>query len=107
LADHIFEGNVVDWDPPQSFTHVRTGLEYVPSDRRPFLSQRLLRDVVEPGGRLIAAPVSHPDLADTVAAFVTAGVAEPSVSEASNRNGKRRYIVWAERSPTSGITERS
>jgi SAM-dependent methyltransferase len=52
-ADRIFVGNVIDWAPPMRFDFVRTELVYVPHRRQPGLVQRLLRDFVAPGGRLI------------------------------------------------------
>jgi diadenosine tetraphosphate (Ap4A) HIT family hydrolase len=42
LADHLFVGNALHWEPPHRFTYVRTGLEYVPRDRRRELVERLL-----------------------------------------------------------------
>jgi hypothetical protein len=41
-ADRIWAGNALTWSPPQGFTFVRTGLEYVPPRRRPALVERLL-----------------------------------------------------------------
>jgi hypothetical protein len=41
-ADRIFVGNALDWDPPQRFDFVRTGLDYVPPARRRELVARLL-----------------------------------------------------------------
>ena len=52
-ADRIYAGNVMGWEPPFRFDFVRTELEYVPSDRRPELVERLLGDYLAPGGRLI------------------------------------------------------
>ena len=51
--DRIFVGNAVDWRPPRRFAFVRTGVDYVPSHRRPDYLRHLLVDVVQPGGRLI------------------------------------------------------
>ena len=42
LADRLFVGNALEWVPPQRFTYVRTGLEYVPRQRRRELVERLL-----------------------------------------------------------------
>lgn len=42
LADRLFVGNALEWEPPQRFTYVRTGLEYVPRHRRRELVERLL-----------------------------------------------------------------
>jgi SAM-dependent methyltransferase len=62
-ADCIFTGNAIDWLPPEgsprSFDFVRTGLEYVPPRRKRDLIERLLRDVVAPGGRLIIGVYSE------------------------------------------------
>jgi SAM-dependent methyltransferase len=57
-AERIWVGNAIDWQPPRiaevpGFEFVRTGLEYVPARRRRDLVERLLREVVAPGGRLI------------------------------------------------------
>jgi SAM-dependent methyltransferase len=52
-AERIYVGNVINWEPPQRFDFVRTGLEYVPARRQRDLIDRLLREVVAPGGRLI------------------------------------------------------
>jgi len=94
-ADRIYTGNVVDWAPPQRFTYVRAGLEYVPPGRGPALIARLLRDVVAPGGRLIVGPVYGADVPATVAAFASAGGRKHHVVGATDRNGKTRYVVWA------------
>lgn len=42
LADRLWVGNALLWDPPHRFTYVRTGLEYVPRHRRRELVDRLL-----------------------------------------------------------------
>lgn len=42
MADHLFVGNALDWEPPHRFTYVRAGLEYVPRHRRRELVERLL-----------------------------------------------------------------
>lgn len=57
--DCIFVGNAVDWMPPRRFDFVRTGLEYEPPRRQRDLVERLLRDVVAPGGRLIIGVFSE------------------------------------------------
>jgi SAM-dependent methyltransferase len=51
-ADRIYAGNVVDWMPPLRFDFVRTDLIF-PEARRRWLVERLLREFVAPGGRLI------------------------------------------------------
>ncbi len=52
-TDCIFTGNVMDWQPPFRFDFVRTELEYAPPHRRQALVERLLREFVVPGGRVI------------------------------------------------------
>jgi Acetyltransferase (GNAT) family len=42
LADRLFVGNALHWEPPHRLTYVRTGLEYVPRRRRRDLVERLL-----------------------------------------------------------------
>lgn len=51
--ERIFVGSALDWEPPQRFEAVRSGLEYVPLPRRRELVAHLLENVVAPGGRLI------------------------------------------------------
>jgi len=94
-ACRIFTGNAVDWAPPQRFSYVRTGLEYVAPGRGPALVTRLLRDVAEPAGRLIVGPVCQADVPATLDAFASAGIRDPGVASATDRNGKSRYVVWA------------
>ena len=95
IAERIYTGNASDWLPPRRFTYVRTGLEYVPVGREPALVARLLCDVVEPGGRLIAGPIAGDQLPATLGAFTAAGERDPQVVSATDRNGKTRYAVWA------------
>lgn len=42
LADALFVGNALTWEPPRAFTYIRTGLEYVPRHRRLEFVERLL-----------------------------------------------------------------
>jgi len=93
LANQILEGNVIEWSPPQAFTFVHVGLEYVPAPRRPWLVRRLLDHFLESDGRLIAGPVNEAELAATIEAFQRAG-ANPDTSERTDRNGKTRHVVW-------------
>jgi SAM-dependent methyltransferase len=64
-ADRIFVGNIIRWEPPGTreaggrFDFVRTGLEYVPVRRQRDLVERLLREIVAPGGRLIIGACSE------------------------------------------------
>ena len=93
LANQIFEGNVLEWSPPHTFTFVRVGLEYVPASHRASLVSRLLGHFVASDSRLIAGPVNEAELAGTIEAFEGAGV-NPDTSDQTDRNGKTRHVVW-------------
>jgi hypothetical protein len=41
-ANRIWVGNAADWTPPRRFDAIRTGLDYVPRDRRAALVGHLL-----------------------------------------------------------------
>ncbi len=51
--DRIWTANASTWQPPMRFQLVRTGLDYVPRNRRESFVRHLLEHVVAPGGRLI------------------------------------------------------
>ena len=59
-ASRIFLGNALTWGPPMRFDFVRTELRYVPEQRHKVFLERLLRDVVAPGGRLIVCGYGSP-----------------------------------------------
>jgi hypothetical protein len=52
-SERVFVGNVMDWRAPFRFDFVRTELEYAPPNRRREMVERLLREYLSPGGRLI------------------------------------------------------
>jgi len=54
-ANNLYLGNVWDWVPQQRFDYVRTELDYVPSNYRQLLIQRLLAEFIAPNGQLIIA----------------------------------------------------
>lgn len=70
-AGRIWVGNAIDWDPPFRFDFVAVRLEYVREPRRRELVERLLRDVVAPGGRLIVT--SYGNSTDPVVARMSVG----------------------------------
>jgi ADP-ribose pyrophosphatase YjhB (NUDIX family) len=41
VADQLFVGNALTWEPPHRVTYIRAGLEYVPPSRRPELAKHL------------------------------------------------------------------
>ena len=95
MADHIFVGNVSDWQPPRRFTYVRTGLEYVPPGHESTLVARLLSAVVEDEGRLIIGPVEEGAVHGVIDAVNAADATEMGIESATDRNGKTRHVVWA------------
>jgi hypothetical protein len=52
-SDRVFVGKVLDWRVPFRFDFVRTELEYAPPHRRREMVERLLREYLSPGRRLI------------------------------------------------------
>ena len=75
-ADRIQVGNALLWKPNIRFDFVRTGLEYVPKQRRRDLIAHLLNEIVAPDGRLIIgtynearASIIGPDLEQSVASW--------------------------------------
>ena len=60
LADRIYVGNALSWEPPRLFDFVRTELVYVPAARERQLIERLLGEVVAPRGRLILCGYGSP-----------------------------------------------
>ncbi len=52
-SDRIFVGNAIDWAPPQRFDVVQIGIDEVPPPRRRELIDRVLREFVVPGGKLV------------------------------------------------------
>jgi SAM-dependent methyltransferase len=59
-ADRIFVGNALTWRPPMRFDFVRTELVYVPEERQHLFLERLLNQVVSPGGRLMCCGYGSP-----------------------------------------------
>jgi SAM-dependent methyltransferase len=59
-ADRIFVGNALTWAPPLRFDFVRTELVYVPDPRKRDFVERLLAEVVAPGGRLVLCGYGSP-----------------------------------------------
>ena len=94
LADRIYVGNVVDWQPPLRFDYVRTGLEYVSASHVSALIRRLLNVVVAPGNRLLVGPINADQRDETITAFHAAG-SFPNEISATDREGKTRFVIWA------------
>ncbi|HKA82638.1 MAG TPA: methyltransferase domain-containing protein [Acidimicrobiales bacterium] len=61
LADRIWTGSVMSWKPARRFRYVTTLDDLVPPGRLADLVARLLREFVEPGGRLIVSSYTGSD----------------------------------------------
>jgi SAM-dependent methyltransferase len=59
-AERIYIGNALTWQPPMRFDFVRTELVYVPEEQQKAFVERLLEQVVAPGGRLIVCGYGSP-----------------------------------------------
>lgn len=51
--DRIFVGNAMEWEPPMRFDVVHIGVDEAPPLRRREYVERVLRDLVVPGGKLV------------------------------------------------------
>jgi hypothetical protein len=96
LASRIHTGNVADWIPPQRFTYVRTGLEYVPAAQAPALIARLATSFLEPEGRLLVGPVNTDERMEAIGAFIAAGFSAPYEISTTDRTRKTRFVLWLE-----------
>jgi SAM-dependent methyltransferase len=94
-ADRIFVGNARDWSPPRRFDFVRTGLEYAPPGRRRELVERLMREVVTRGGRLIVGVFNEEtDVRATEEAVASWGFPIAGRLDAPHRNPAIVYRVF-------------
>ncbi|HJR24873.1 MAG TPA: hypothetical protein VJ804_05325 [Acidimicrobiales bacterium] len=59
LADVIWTGSVMTWDPPQRFRYVTALDDAVPPEHLGALVERLLEAFVEPGGRLVMSTYTN------------------------------------------------
>jgi hypothetical protein len=59
------------------------------------LDRRVMRDLVEPNGRIIVGPVGESEVESTKRAFADAGGSDPGVAATTDRDGKTRCVVWA------------
>ncbi len=59
MADRIWTGSAMAWDPPRRFRYVTALDDAVPPDRLGELVERLLGLFVEPGGRLIVSSYTN------------------------------------------------
>ena len=97
-ADRIWTGNAMTWEPPRRFDVVRTGLDYVPPRRRREFVERLLRELVSPGGRLVVGVFNEEKDRETVADTLRSWGLEPSgATSRAHRDPRLRYkAVWVD-----------
>ena len=97
-ADRIWTGNAMTWEPPRRFDVVRTGLDYVPPRRRREFVERLLRELVRPGGRLVVGVFNEEKDRETVADTLRSWGIDPSgATSRAHRDPRLRYkAVWVE-----------
>ena len=94
--DRIWAVNADGWQPPTRFDHVRTGLEYVPRDRREGFVRHLADMVVAPGGRLIIGKTNEdrgePGVADALRSWGWTDVHE--VRRPHSHPDVETSVVW-------------
>ena len=97
-ADRIWTGNAMTWVPPRRFDLVRTGLDYVPPRRRADYVDRLLTEVVAPGGRLVVGVFNEEKDRETVAdALRSWGYPVTGATSRAHRDSRLRYkAVWVD-----------
>jgi len=97
-ADRIWTGNAMSWVPPRRFGLVRTGLDYVPPRRRADFVERLLTEVVAPGGRLVVGVFNEEKERQTVAdALRSWGHPVTGMTSRVHREPRLRYkAVWVD-----------
>lgn len=102
-SQRIWVGNAAAWAPPMRFDIVRTGMEYVPVDRREPFVAHLVDHVVRPGGRLIigksnedrgelGVPGGAASIAATVASWGWSGIQE--VRRPHEHPDVEQTLVW-------------
>ena len=76
----IWTANADGWQPPMRFEFVRTGLEYVPRNRRESFVRHLFDQVVAPGGCLIVGKNNEnrgrSEIADSLRSWGWSGIQE-------------------------------
>ncbi len=97
-ASRIWTGNAMTWVPPRRFDVVRTGLDYVPPRRRADFVDRLLTDVVAPGGRLVVGVFNEEKDRENVADSLRSwGHAVAGSTSRAHRDPRLRYkAVWVD-----------
>lgn len=94
-ADRIHEGNVMRWTPPRRFDVVHTALDYMPPGRRREHVERVLRELLVPGGRMVLRAARMPKGPDPAAELEELGFRPDGVVQSSHpRHGQTRRTAW-------------
>lgn len=83
-ADRIWDANVMSWTPPRRFDVVHTALDYMPPARRREHVERVLREFLVPGGRLVLRAVRMPKGPDPASELEEIGFRADGVIEAAH-----------------------
>jgi hypothetical protein len=94
LASRMHVGNVLTWAPPRRYDIVHTGLDYVPPAQRRALVERILRELLVPGGRLVLRAER-------------AGGTEPDPVETLRGLGLEPHGVLERAHPLTGVVRRT
>jgi len=95
-SERIAVGNVLGWAPPRRYDLVHTALDYVPPARRRESIERLQRDLLAPGGRIVLRAErvrpGEPDLREQAHAL---GLSVGGVIERKHpKTDELRRTVW-------------
>lgn len=83
------------WDPPRRFDVVHTALDYMPRGRQREHIDRVLRDFLLPGGRVVLRANRMPKGPDPADEFVSIGLHPDGVIEAVHpKTGEVRRTAW-------------
>lgn len=92
--DRIFVGNAIDWTPPMRFDVVQIGIDEVPPPRRRELVERVRREFVAPGGKLVFRAGRQKDW-DITQILRDVGIELDGVIEAPHPvTGEKRVTAW-------------
>jgi SAM-dependent methyltransferase len=95
-AERLSVGNLLDWAPPRRYDLVHTALDYVPPARWRAAIERLRRDLLAPGGRIVLRAERAPGgEADPVQQLAELGLSIGGVLERRHpRSGALRRTAW-------------
>ncbi len=94
-ADRIHEANVMRWTPPRRFDVVHTALDYMPAARRREHVERVLRDFLVPGGRVVLRGARMPKGPDPARELESIGFRPDGIVESRHpMTNEVRRTAW-------------